>query len=108
MDSLRMVWCTFPDIRTARQIGTLLVEKQLAACVNLLPAVESIYRWKGQVESATEVLALFKTTEDAYPAMAEALAAAHPYEVPEIIAWSPSAVAGSYLDWCLDSVAGAG
>lgn len=108
MDSLRMVWCTFPDVRTARQIGTSLVEKQLAACVNLIPAVESIYRWKGHVESVTEVLALFKTTESAYPAMAAALAAAHPYEVPEIIAWPPSAVAGPYLTWCLESVAGPG
>jgi periplasmic divalent cation tolerance protein len=104
MSELRIVLCTFPDHDTARQIGTSLVEKQLAACVNLVPAVESIYRWQGKTESTMEVLAVFKTTESAYPVLAAALAAAHPYEVPEIMALEPSAVAGSYLDWCLRSV----
>jgi periplasmic divalent cation tolerance protein len=82
------------------------VEKQLAACVNLVPGLESIYRWQGKTESATEVLAIFKTTAAAYPVFEEALAAAHPYDVPEIIALEPAAVAGSYLDWCVQSVAG--
>lgn len=108
MDKLRMVLCTFPDLPSAREIGTSLVGKQLAACVNLVPSVESIYRWQGKTESSTEVLAVFKTTEASYPAFAAALAAAHPYEVPEIIALEPSAVAGSYLDWCLRNVSAEG
>lgn len=108
MSELRMVLCTFPDIDTARQIGTSLVEKQLAACVNLVPGVESIYRWQGKTESAPEVLAVFKTTGAAYPAFATALAEAHPYEVPEIISLEPGAVDGSYLDWCLRSVSAEG
>ena len=103
MSKLRMVFCTFPDADAARQIGTLLVGKQLAACVNIIPGVESIYRWQGKVESSHEVLAVFKTTEAAYPAFAEALAAAHPYEVPEIVAFEPADVAASYLDWCVGS-----
>ena len=105
MSELRIVLCTFPEAGSARQIGTALVKKQLAACVNLIPAVESIYRWQGKTESATEILAIFKTTEAAYPALAAALAAAHPYEVPEIVALAPADVADSYLSWCLQSIA---
>jgi periplasmic divalent cation tolerance protein len=101
METIRIVLCTFPSVETARQIGTALIEKQLAACVNLIPAVESIYRWQGKVESATETLAVFKTSETTYHEFAEELAALHPYEVPEIIAIEPMAVAGSYAEWVL-------
>ena len=101
METIRIVLCTFPTAEGARQIGTVLVEKQLAACVNLIPGVESIYRWQGKVESAGETLALFKTSEAAYHEFAEELATLHPYEVPEIIAIEPAAVAGSYADWVL-------
>ena len=104
MESIRLVLCSFPDIDSARQIGTLLVKRQLAACVNLLPGAESIYHWQGKVESAPEVLALFKTTEALSSALEEALAEAHPYEVPEIIAIRPDAVAGPYRAWLLESL----
>ena len=63
-NEVMMVFCTFPDVATARQIGTTLVETQLAACVNLIPGVESIYHWQGAVESAAEVLALAEQTSD--------------------------------------------
>lgn len=99
-----LVLCTFPDLEKARQIGTLLVEKQLAACVNLLPAVESIYHWEGKVETAGEVLGIFKTTRQAYPQFETALGEAHPYEVPEIIALKPEEVASSYAAWVTASV----
>jgi periplasmic divalent cation tolerance protein len=101
MESIRLVLCSFPDLDTARQIGTLLVERQLAACVNLLPGAQSIYHWQGKVESAQEVLALFKTSAEAWPELEKALAQAHPYEVPEIIAIRPDAVAGPYRDWLM-------
>ena len=104
MESVLLVLCSFPDIDSARQIGTLLVERQLAACVNLLPSAESIYHWQGKVESAPEVLALFKTTEALWPEFEQALAEAHPYEVPEIIAIRPDAVAGPYRAWLLESL----
>jgi periplasmic divalent cation tolerance protein len=104
MESVRLVLCSFPDIVSARQIGTLLVERQLAACVNLLPGAESIYHWQGKVESAPEVLALFKTTEALRPTLEEVLAEAHPYEVPEIISIQPDAVAGPYRAWLLESL----
>ncbi len=103
MQTMVLVLCTFPDLETARQIGTLLVERQLVACVNLLPGAESIYRWQGQVEQAREVLGIFKTAGGRYPELAEALAALHPYEVPEIVALEPAAVAESYLAWVLAS-----
>ncbi|MCX6879685.1 MAG: divalent-cation tolerance protein CutA [Verrucomicrobia bacterium] len=105
MHEMLLVLCTFPDSEQARQIGTTLVERQLAACVNLLPGVESVFRWNGQVEHAAEVLVVFKTASDTYPALAEALAAAHPYEVPEIVALRPAAVAEAYLAWVLASSA---
>ncbi|MEI6653889.1 MAG: divalent-cation tolerance protein CutA [Verrucomicrobiota bacterium] len=104
MNGMLLVLCTFPDLAKARQIGTALVEKQLAACVNLLPGGESIYRWNGAVEQAPEVLGIFKTTRCLYPALAQAIAAMHPYEVPEIVALQPCAVAASYLAWVQASV----
>ena len=104
MSDIRLVLCTFPNTDEARQIGTVLVEKQLAACVNLLPAVESIYRWQGKVETAAEVLAIFKTTAAALPAFQRELAALHPYDVPEIVALHPADVAESYAAWLLESV----
>jgi periplasmic divalent cation tolerance protein len=102
--SVILVLCTFPDLEKARQIGTLLVEKQLAACVNLLPAVESIYRWEGKVEQAAEVLGIFKTTREVYPRLSEEMATLHPYDVPEIVALNPEDVAGSYARWVAESV----
>lgn len=97
-----VVLCTFPDLDQARQIGAALVERQVAACVNLLPGVESIYRWQGRVERAGEVLALFKTTR--YPELEAALRELHPYEVPEILALPVAAGLPAYLEW----LAGAG
>ncbi len=94
-----MIFCTFPDLAQARQIGTALVERQLAACVNFLPGVESVYRWEGKIESASEVLAIFKTTAAAWPAFEKALAEMHPYKVPEIIAMEPTDIAATYHAW---------
>ena len=106
MDKLRIVLCTFPDAVSARQVARELVEKKLAACVNLIPAVESIYRWEGKTETAAEVMAVCKTSVETYPEFAAALAAAHPYEVPEIVALEPCAVADPYGEWCLENLAG--
>ena len=72
--------------------------------MNLIPGLESIYRWQGKVETAAEVLAVFKTTAMVFPAFEQALAGLHPYEVPEIVALEPAAVADSYLSWVLGNV----
>ena len=101
MNNVLVVLCTFPDVEKARQTGTALVEAQLAACVNLLPGIESIYRWQGAVERAGEVLAVFKTTQEVWPAFEQRLRALHPYEVPEIVALKPEQVAESYARWVM-------
>lgn len=92
-----VVFCTFPDLDQARQIGAAMVERQVAACVNLLPGVESIYRWQGGVERAGEVLAVFKTTR--YAELEAALRERHPYQVPEILALPVAAGLPAYLAW---------
>ena len=104
MSDVFVILCTFPNPEQARQIGTALVEMQLAACVNLVPGVESIYRWQGNVETATETLAIFKTTAAAFPAFEKALTEMHPYEVPEIIALTPAQIAGPYRAWVFGNV----
>ncbi|MEX1049510.1 MAG: divalent-cation tolerance protein CutA [Akkermansiaceae bacterium] len=105
MSDVFLVLSTFPNPEQARQIGTALVERQLAACVNLIPAVESIYRWQGKVETAAEILAIFKTSIAAYPTFQQVLAEMHPYEVPEIIALNPAEIAAPYRDWLLGAAA---
>ena len=104
MKKILLVICTFPDAAVARQIGTALVEKQLAACVNLIPGMESVYRWQGKVESAAEVMAVFKTSAAVFPEFERELAAMHPYEVPEIVAIEPAAVAETYAEWVVENL----
>lgn len=101
MENAVVVLCTFPDIEQARQIGAALVERQVAACVNLLPGVESIYRWEGKVERAGEVLGIIKTTR--YAELEAAIRELHPYEVPEILALEVAAGAADYLKWMANS-----
>jgi periplasmic divalent cation tolerance protein len=104
MNDLLIVFCTFPDLAKARETGTVLVESQLAACVNLIPGVESIYRWEGKVETAAEVLAVFKTTSGAWPKFEARLKELYPYEVPEIVALKPEQVTEAYARWVGESV----
>lgn len=99
MSDVLLGLCTFPDADQARQIGTVLVEKQLAACVNLLPGVTSIYRWEGKIEEAGETLAIFKTTRTVWDAFEKQLAELHPYDVPEIVALEPTAISAAYAAW---------
>jgi periplasmic divalent cation tolerance protein len=93
------VLCTFPNQDTAQRVGRALVEEKLAACVNVLPHVQSIYRWEGKVESAEEVLAVVKTTEEAYERLETRLKALHPYDVPEIIAIPVERGDAAYVNW---------
>lgn len=98
--------CTCPDDDRARAIASALVERDLAACVNVTPPVTSVYRWDGRVETAAEVLMLIKTTRDRYPALERALRDLHPYEVPEIIAVPIDQGLHDYLQWvrlCTDA-----
>lgn len=88
-----------PDEETANRIALAVVEEKLAACVNILPRVQSIYRWQGAVESAVEVPLLIKTAAAAYPVLEAAIRERHPYDVPEIIALPITAGLPAYLNW---------
>ncbi|WP_295392314.1 divalent-cation tolerance protein CutA [uncultured Thiodictyon sp.] len=95
----RLVFCTCPDQETAARIAERLVGERLAACVNLLPGIASIYRWEGEVQRETEVLLLIKTVAGRLPALTETLRGLHPYQVPEIIALPIAAGLPDYLNW---------
>ena len=99
-----VVLVTFPDVETARRIVTTLVEERLAACGNLVPGVDSIYRWQGTVETAKEVLVLLKTEKSRYEALESRVKELHPYEVPECLALSVAAGSLPYLRWLKESV----
>ncbi|MCL7420343.1 MAG: divalent-cation tolerance protein CutA [Methylobacter sp.] len=102
----QLILCTCPDRDTADKIARLLVTGQLAACVNILPGILSVYTWQGQVESAQEHLLLIKSSKDRYQALEAAIRDNHPYDVPEIIAVPVEAGLPEYLHWidsCLSS-----
>ena len=90
---------TFPEIETARRIAQQLVTENLAACANIIPAVESIYRWQDKIENAQETLVFFKTTALRYAAFQDRLKSLHPYEVPEIICLRIADGLPEYLRW---------
>ena len=92
-------FCTCPDTDTAQRIADALVEERLAACVNVVPGVRSIYRWKGAIECSDEVLLLVKTVAAQLDAVGARIAALHPHELPEVIAVEASGGLSAYLDW---------
>lgn len=99
MDDVWLVFCNSPDHATANALAARLVESDAAACVTIMPACESVYRWKGITERASEIPLFIKTTGSKYPAVETLLRAHHPYEVPEIIAVPVIAGLPAYLDW---------
>lgn len=99
MHQTLMVLVNVPDETVAHAIARTLVEQRLAACVNVLPAVQSVYRWQGKIEEAVEVPMLIKTTQARYAELEAAVKAAHPYDVPELIALPIVAGLPEYLGW---------
>ena len=102
-DAPLLVFSTVPDRDTGERIATALVRERLAACVNILPAVTSIYHWQGEVQQETELLLLIKTRTSRYPSLEERLTALHPYELPELIAVPIEAGLTGYLQWIQDN-----
>ena len=90
---------TCPSRAVARRMAARLIERRLAACVNLVPAVESVFRWQGKTERCREALLVMKTTAARFIALKRAVLALHPYHVPEIIALPVTAGHAPYLDW---------
>lgn len=99
MQQTLLVLSNLPDAPSAQALARMLVEQRLAACVNILPAVQSVYRWQGAIEEATETTVLIKTTPARYAELEAAIRGTHPYEVPEIIALPVAAGLPAYLDW---------
>ena len=98
-EKILLALSTFPDAETARQISDQLVTERFAACANILPSVESIYRWKDNIESGNETLVLFKLSEDRQSAFQDKLRSLHPYDVPEIIFVPVAGGLPEYLQW---------
>jgi periplasmic divalent cation tolerance protein len=99
MNDILLVITNLPDAPSAARLAQQLIEARAAACVNQLAPCTSIYRWKDNIETATEVPLLIKTTRSAYPRLEKLIREAHPYELPEIIAVSMTAGLPAYLDW---------
>lgn len=95
----QIVLTTCPDKLSAERIAQALVEEGLAACVNILPPMQSIYRWKGKVEQAREQLLIIKSSCARFAAIRERIQALHPYELPEIIAVPIADGLPGYLAW---------
>jgi periplasmic divalent cation tolerance protein len=101
MDCL-IVLSTLPDRARALALASALVERRLAACVNVLAECSSVYRWQGKIETAAEVPVLIKTSAARYAALDQAIRELHPYELPEIVAVPIGGGLPGYLQWVAD------
>ena len=99
-----VVLTTLEKLEDCARLAALLVERELAACVQILPPMTSIYRWQGAIERANEVLLLIKTTRGAYPRLETTIKENHPYQTPEIVALPVEAGLDDYLNWLAASV----
>jgi periplasmic divalent cation tolerance protein len=104
MSEAVVVFMTAANADEARRIADRLVEVQLAACVQILPEIESVYRWKNEVQREKEVLLLAKTTDDRFNELEKEVRAMHSYETPEIVAVPVTGVSAPYRAWLLDSM----
>ncbi len=100
-----VVLCTCPTLHDADALATALLEERLAACVNRVPGLTSIYRWEGKIKKDDEVLLIIKTTTACYDRLESTIHALHPHDVPEIIGLPIVAGSKRYLDWVTESVA---
>ncbi len=95
----RIVFVTAPNVEEARKLAQAVLEKHLAACVNLVPALESHYWWEGKLEKAEEVLLLIKSSAEQFTALEEAIQWHHSYDCPEVVAVEPREMAPLYCRW---------
>ncbi|MCY2960833.1 MAG: divalent-cation tolerance protein CutA [Planctomycetota bacterium] len=104
-DAVVVVFSSAPDAEVAKRIARALVERRIAACVQVLPGLHSTYRWQGAIEEASEVLLLVKTRRSRLGDLELALRQLHPYEVPECVAVEAAHVAAPYRAWVLAETA---
>jgi periplasmic divalent cation tolerance protein len=104
MTDKRLVLTTCGSLEEARRIAQELMGRRLAACVNIVPQIESIYRWQGEVETATEWLLIIKTTSDAFETLRDGLVKLHSYDVPECVEVTIEDGSAAYLEWIGSSV----
>jgi len=102
--SVVSVYAVFANADEAERIGRAMIEERLAACVNILGPVRSIYRWQGAVETADEVAAIFKTERAQVDGLITRIAALHSYDVPCVVSWPIDKITGDYAQWVEDSV----
>lgn len=102
-NTIFLVLCTCPDEDSARHLSESLVEAKLAACVNIVNPISSIFTWQGKIDTEQESLLLIKTTETAYSRLEQAIKLQHPYDVPEIFAIPVQQGSADYLNWVRDN-----
>jgi periplasmic divalent cation tolerance protein len=98
-----LIYATFPSISVARTIGTNLVERRLAACVNIIPGMHSIYRWDAQIETSEEVVGIVKTRSGLADAVIAQIRASHPYDNPAILCLNVTGGSTEFINWILAS-----
>jgi periplasmic divalent cation tolerance protein len=104
--SIVSVYAVFADVEEAERIGRAVIAEKLAACINILGACRSIYRWEGKIEAAEEVPAILKTHSWQADELIERIAALHSYDTPCIVVWPIDKLVRRYADWVEDSVLG--
>lgn len=100
----QLVFCTCPDFETAKTLAEKIVASKLAACLNIVPGLTSLFNWGGKMETAEEVLLILKTTSEAYTRLEATLLENHPYDCPEIIGISIQHGYRGYLKWIKENV----
>jgi periplasmic divalent cation tolerance protein len=101
---LELVLVTAPDAEVGRKLASAILEARLAACVNLVPGIESHYWWQGKIDQSAEVLLIIKTTKARLKALQKLVLKKHPYDTPEFVAIPATMVAEKYLAWVRESV----
>jgi periplasmic divalent cation tolerance protein len=107
MDAPVLVYTTYPSLVEAEKAGRLIVEAGMAACVNIVPEMVSIFRWKGQVERGAEAIMIIKTRASLQERVAAAVRESHPFETPAILFLPTAGGDKGYVDWIMEETAGA-
>jgi len=100
-DKMVMIYSTFPDPATAKQVGKRLVDHELAACVNIIPQMMSVYRWQGQLNEDQEAVMLIKTRAALADRVIKEVETQHPYETPAVLVLEVAGGSKGYLDWLM-------